>query len=209
MLLKKIVYNNAMIKVAVTGNIASGKSCVEEYIKQSGYKVIDADKINHEILSYDENIIRKIKNLFTGYDILSNEGNLSREKIGKIVFSDKEKMKQLENILYKEISKRINRFFEENKSESIVFVSAAMLFESGFYKDYDKIIFVSASSDIRKKRLIERNNYTEEYAQKRISAQECEEEKIKKSDFVIENNTDLCELKNKTLEVLRNLTNLL
>ena len=74
---------------------------------------------------------------------------------------------------------------------------------------YDKIIFVSAPSDIRKKRLIERNNYTEEYAQKRISAQECEEEKIKKSDFVIENNTDLCELKNKTLEVLRNLTNLL
>ncbi|MBQ4122152.1 dephospho-CoA kinase [bacterium] len=190
-----------MIKVAITGNIASGKSCVEEYLKQLGYKLVDADKINHEILNTDKTTIKKIIQIFDEYDITDENNSISREKLGKIVFDNKEKLKELESILHKEISNKINAFFEENKKEKIVFVSAALLFESGFYKDYDKVIFVSAKEEIRLKRLITRNNYTIEYAKKRISSQDAEEQKIKKSDFVIENNSDLQSLK-KQVEII-------
>ena len=117
-----------MIKVAITGNIASGKSCVEEYLKQLGYKLVDADKINHEILNTDKTTIKKIIQIFDEYDITDENNSISREKLGKIVFDNKEKLKELESILHKEISNKINAFFEENKKEKIVFVSAALLF---------------------------------------------------------------------------------
>lgn len=198
-----------MIKIAITGNIASGKSCVEDIIMQAGYKVADADKINHEILAHDFKTVEKIKKLFNGYDITDNNGNISREKLGNIVFNNPAKMKQLEDILYKEINKKINLFYEEHKTEPIIFISAAMLFESGFYKDFDKIIFISASEEIRLKRLIKRNNYTKEYAQKRISAQEDENIKTEKSDFIIENNSDLDSLKIQIMKVLNELSTLL
>ena len=81
-----------MIKVAITGNIASGKSCVENYLNDKGFKVIDADKVNHSLLLHDDEVIKEIKNLFKNQDIIGIDGTLSREKIGKIVFSDK-KMK--------------------------------------------------------------------------------------------------------------------
>lgn len=197
-----------MIKAAITGNIASGKSCVEELIIKAGYKVIDADKINHEILSKDIKTIKEIKAAFFGYDITDENGNISRRKLGSIVFDNPLKKKELEDILYKEISKKINLFIEENRKESVVFVSAAMLFESGFYKDFDKIIFISAPEEIRLNRLIKRNNYTIEYAKKRISAQEDEISKMKKSHFIIENNSDLHSLEIQTINVLKELSTL-
>lgn len=198
-----------MIKIAITGNIASGKSCVEELIRNASFKVADADKINHEILLNDTKTINKIKELFKNFDIIDENGNISRTKLGNIVFFSPQMMKALEEILYKEISNRINIFFRENQSEKLVFVSAAMLFESGFYKDYDKIIFVSAKEDIRLKRLVERNDYSVEYAKQRINSQEKEDEKILKSDYVIYNNSDLSTLKKEVSKVLLQLSNLL
>lgn len=198
-----------MIKVAITGNIASGKTCVEKIISDAGYTVLDADKINHNILINNKNIINKIKETFKDFDITIEDGSLSREKIGKIVFENNEKKKQLEKILFKEISKEIDILFKENKDKPIIFVSAAMLFESGFYKDYDKIIFVSADEKIRTERLIKRNNYTMEYAIKRITAQDKEDYKIKLSDYIIYNNSDFNSLKIQTTKVLQELSNLL
>ena len=197
-----------MIKVAITGNIASGKSCTEEYIRQAGYIVIDSDKINHDILAHDIKTIQLIKQAFKDFDITKKDGSISREKLGQIVFRNKEKKKLLENILYKEISKKIELFFESYKTESIIFVSAAMLFESGFYKDYDKIIFVSAPKEVRLRRLIERNNYSYEYALERINAQEDEDRKLEKSDYIINNTADLVSLKKQTLEILKELSSL-
>lgn len=198
-----------MIKVAITGNIASGKSCAEEYIRQAGYIVIDADKINHDILAYNINVIRSVKQEFKDFDIIEEDGSISRNKLGQIVFRNKEKKKLLEDILYNEISEKIESFLKMYKTESIIFVSAAMLFESGFYKDYDKIIFVSAPKNIRLKRLMKRNNYSLEYAIARINSQENEESKIIKSDYIINNTSDFQYLKKQTLEILQKLSNLL
>ena len=194
-----------MKKIAITGNIASGKSQVEKELISLGYKVVDTDKINHFILASDINVINEIKEAFKNDDITDELGKISREKLGKIVFSVDYKKVKLEEILHKRIFEKINDFYEENRNEKIIFVSVPLLFESKQEKNFDKIIFISADEDIRLERLIKRNNYTKEYAKIRIKSQENEKNKIEKSDFIIYNNSDLSNLKKQIKDVLNQL----
>ena len=128
-------------------------------------------------------------------------------KIGKVVFSYSDMKKQLEKVLHKRIFKKTQDLIEQNSSEKIVFISVPLLFESKIENKFDKIIFVSADESIRLERLMKRNLYDREYAEKRIKAQDCEEEKIKKSDFVIYNNSDFDSLKLQIDDVLKKLIN--
>ena len=194
-----------MIKVALTGNIASGKSQVEKILLSMGYKVADTDKINHFILLTDRIAINEIKASFSDDDILDEDETISREKLGKIVFSEGEKKLKLEAILHKRIIAKVIDFFNENSSEKVVFVAIPLLFETHQEGLFDKIIFVSADEDVRLKRLMERNNYSKKYAKARIASQEPETEKILKSDYVIYNNADFISLRNNVNSVLNKL----
>ena len=102
----------------------------------------------------------------------------------------------------------MEEFFNENKNEKVVFVSIPLLFETKQEKTFNKIIFISADKETRLKRLIKRNNYTKEYALTRINSQMEEDEKIKKSDFVINNNSDLKNLEQSVKNVLNTLLNI-
>lgn len=193
-----------MIKVAITGNIASGKSQIENILSSQGFKVIDCDKVNHKLLSENIEVINQIKYEF-GENILTSDNSISKQKLSEIIFNSAEKKKKLENILHKKILEQINTFFDKNKNEKIVFVSAALLFEANWQNYFDKIIFVSADEKIRLQRLIARNTLTKEQALKRIKSQLKEQEKIQKSDFVVYNNTDLINLKKSVLNIIKNL----
>lgn len=191
-----------MIKVAVTGNIASGKSQVERFISELGYFVVDADKLGHQVLlDYKEEIIP----LFENDDILDESGEISRIKLGNIVFFDEEKKKNLEKFSHKKIREKICELFLLNKDKELVFVAVPLLFEAEMENLFDKIIFVSAPESIRVDRLMKRNNYTKEQAMARINSQQEEQEKIKKSDFVINNNSDLENLKQLTIKTIEQL----
>ena len=192
-----------MKKIAITGNIASGKSTVENFIKEKGYEVFDADKICHFAMQNDKKIIHKIKEVFG--DITDNIGNIDRQKLGEIVFRDKYAKITLENILHPYVKKQLQKFFLQNSDKIFVFASIPLLFEAKMDKIFDKIILVCADENIRLKRIIKRNNFSKEHATARIQAQLSQEEKMKLADFIIQNNKDIETLKCEVEKILKNL----
>ncbi|MEE3349581.1 MAG: dephospho-CoA kinase [Candidatus Gastranaerophilaceae bacterium] len=191
-----------MIKIAITGNIASGKSEVQKIIEQYGYDVLDTDKVSHEIL---KNNSKDIKSLFTDKDITTDNGEISREKLGKIVFQNIEDKQKLENYMHPIIKKNIEEFFTKNSDKEFSFVGIPLIFEAGMSNLFDKIIFVYCDDEIREKRLIKRNNYSPEYAKQRMASQMPQEKKVKLSDIIIKNNGDLEELKSSVIGILSKL----
>ena len=142
-----------MLKIAITGNIASGKSQVEKFISEK-YTVYDADKIAHQIL-----------------------GNVDRKKLGEKVFSDPAARKKLEEFIHPKVKDEILKIFEQNMD--VVFISIPLLFETGFDALFDKIIFVQCDDDIRLQRLMRRNDFTEEQALKCSTAPKRKNAKIR------------------------------
>ena len=173
-----------MIKYAIVGNIASGKSVMERVLDKHGFVVLDSDLMAHDVLMDKPDVAKA----FSDYDVFEY-GRLSREKLGKLVFNDSELKQKLEGIVHPLILEEIKTAFETFKDEKMIFVSVPLLFEVGWEKNFDKIIFVKSEDNIRLERLMNRNCYTKEYAQKRIASQSSQDEKIKKSDYVIENNS--------------------
>lgn len=191
-----------MIKFALCGNIASGKSTVQKLLENQGYRVLDTDKVAHELLTVNNS---ELFLEFKKFDVFEN-GEFSREKLGKLVFTNKEIKQKLENILHPQIREKIKEFFEQNQNEKYLFVGIPLLFEANMTDLFDKIIFIYADDDIRLKRLLLRNGYSVEYAKARLNSQMRQEEKTQKSDYVINNNGSIEELyKNlfKLLEQIR------
>ncbi|MBQ8168771.1 dephospho-CoA kinase [bacterium] len=188
-----------MRRIAIVGNIASGKTEVEKILKKTGFMVLDTDKVGHDLLEYSDDV----KVVFKDFDILE-EGKISREKLGKIVFANEKLLEKLNSVLHPLIAQRILDFFEINKDQRVLFVAIPLLFEAGMEDLFDEIIFVYANDDIRLERLIRRNGYTREYALKRMNAQIPQQEKISKADFVINNEGTLADLEDQTMQLLTN-----
>ncbi|MBR2525353.1 dephospho-CoA kinase [bacterium] len=188
-----------MLKIAIVGNIASGKSTVEKMLTDKGFCVFDTDKISHEILESKSGIV---KNVFKNFDISDEEGNISRKKLGKIVFNNQKYKTELENIIYPDLKIKINNIFEQNCNEKFIFISIPLLFEVGWEDMFDKVLFIEANDDIRLLRLMQRNNLTANEAGIRMAAQNIQSEKIKKSDFIIRNNDDIMFLQKQIDEII-------
>ena len=179
-----------MLKVGITGNIASGKSAVQNILENLGYSVFDADKSAHNFLLKSQKVLETF-------------GTNSREILAKTVFCDPLKLKKLEDILHPLVKEDMLDFFHKNASKELVFASVPLLFEAGFDKLVDKIIFVSAPYELRLERLIQRNGYDRDYARLRLNSQLDEKQKIPKCSCIIVNDGDFNLLEQKTKECLK------
>ena len=172
------------MNIGITGSIACGKSTVSNYLKEKGYTIIDADKLGHIALTSDE-VKEKLKKSF-GYTILENN-EISREKLGKLVFGNNENLKVLNSIVHPYIRKIILQFQEKHRDERLVFLDIALLFEAGFEDLVEKIIVVHVDEKIQLARLMSRNALSKEQAMFRIESQMSSNDKSKLGNYVINN----------------------
>ncbi len=175
-----------MIKIAITGPIASGKSLVEKFFQREGAVTLDTDKVAHEILAGNSDIMKKF-------------GTTDRKKLAEIVFSDKQKLKQLENIIHPEVKKEVEKFFTDNKEEEMVAVSVPLLYEAGMEGMFDFVITVTSSEKLQIERLTRDRGLSKDEALKRIRARDFKP----KGDFIIENNDTIDNLQKKVKNIIR------
>lgn len=180
--------------IGLTGGIGSGKTTVAQYIAQKGVPVYVSDLEAKRITELPETI-QEIREIF-GDTILNTSGFLDRKELGNIVFNDPEKLKQLNQIIHPKVKQHFLDWLKKNKNQPFVVKEAAILFETGGDKDCDYIILVTAPIDVRVERTVKRDGLTKQQVMDRINNQISDEEKAKKSDFVI-NNIDLQDTFNK------------
>ncbi|MFV8335858.1 dephospho-CoA kinase [Flavobacterium sp. RSP29] len=185
--------------IGLTGGIGSGKTTIANYFKSFGIPVYIADDEARKIMQSSE-IISVIKAVF-GDEVFHNE-KLNRQQLAKIVFNSPEKLEKLNNIVHPAVKKHFDQWLLQHKNVPYVIYEAAILFESGSYKNCDFIITVTSPVDLRIQRVMERDKTTRELVLKRINAQWTDEQRISKSDFVIEN-TAIETTKLKVVKILK------
>ena len=179
--------------IALTGSISTGKSSAVELLKQTGFHIIDADSVAHQVLDEQHQAIaRKFG------EELVKEGKVDRKSLGKMIFADKEKRKVLEELLHPLIYARIadESTLLDKRAEPYI-VDIPLFFEGGRYA-IESVIVVYAKKEQQLKRLIQREGYSEEEALLRINAQIDIEEKRKNATYAIDNSGDLKQLQYET-----------
>lgn len=189
--------------IGLTGGIGSGKTTIANLFRAAGVPVFIADD-EARMISQTPEIIAAIKNAF-GSTIFDDD-KLNREKLSQIVFGNPEQLKLLNAIIHPAVKKHFDIWVLNYKKAPFVIYEAAILFESGSFKNCDFIITVTAPLEERIKRVIQRDKTTREQVLKRINAQWNDEQRMEKSDFVIEN-TNLEMAKSKVNQILKILNN--
>jgi len=198
--------NNVKI-VGITGGIGSGKSTVSKFIEEKGYKVINSDKKAKKLYLENEELKKNLIKEF-GSDFYLADGNINKSYIESIVFGEdeasKEKLAKLNRLVHPLVIQdnidEIDRLVEDG--EKLIFVESALIFEINMEEAYDYIICVFSDQEKAIERVISRDNTNKEQILKRMQNQLSPQEKKKKSDFVINNNSTLEELKKATDFVL-------
>lgn len=175
-----------MKKIGITGGIGSGKSTVCKIFETFGVPVYYADIEAKKITNNDPEIRRQLISLY-GEEIYLPSGTINREKLAGIIFSNKQELKKVNSIIHPVVKKYYRNWVTENKNHKYLLKEAAILFESGSYKEQDLIITVVSPLEKRIERVQKRDGHSRETVLKKIENQMSDEEKIKKSDFVIYN----------------------
>lgn len=188
--------------IGLTGQSGAGKTTVCRVFEESGFAIINADKIARQIMEKGLPCLEEVTECF-GKEILNEDGNLNRQKLADIVFNDKEKLKQLNAISYPYITSEILKRIEilNNENRKYVLLDAPTLFESRADDFCDLIISVTASEKNRTSRVAERDGITQEQIKQRFSSQHTERFFVNHSDFIIKNNKTIDELIEKAKEV--------
>lgn len=183
-----------MLKVGLTGGIACGKSFTLKEFQRHGAHAIDADEIVHQLLLPGHAGYRKILETF-GTGFLKADSQLDRRRLGELVFSDEAVRQRLNAIIHPLVFAEEKRQIEEaelmGRHTPMIVVDAALMIETGSYRNYDVILMVYSRPEVQLMRLVLRDHLTEDEAQRRIASQMPLLEKLKYADYVIENSGKL------------------
>ncbi len=191
--------HSAVLAVAVTGGIASGKSLVCGMFQKRGARVIDADEIGRKVVEERPEVLSGIVRCF-GSGILRDDGALDRRKLAGIVFGSRENLNRLNGIVHPFLIAELRRRvadLERSGFEGVVVADAALIYEWNLVEMFDAIVVVSSGQEARLKRIRERDSLDAEEALARVLSQIPQEEKIARADFHIANDGSLEELEAK------------
>lgn len=195
-----------LLKIAVTGGLASGKSSVCAVLEESGAYVVSADQIVHQLLSLNTLIGQQVVDLL-GLSIVEN-GHLNRKNIANVVFSDRQKLKALEKILHPAVLDEIEQKYHEvqqTQKYNLFVAEIPLLYESEAHIQFDYILCVTSDPELALKRFQEKTHLSREEYHKRMSFQMPLHEKITKAHFTLTNNGDLEQLKTQVYSFLKEL----
>lgn len=177
-----------MLKIGITGGIGSGKSTVCGLLEKFDVPVYYADDRAKWLMNHQEKLKQQLVEAF-GKAVYDTGGNLDRAYLGQLVFNDKTQLERLNSIVHPAVFEDGQAWQEEQAAKGALYTlkEAALLFETGSYKQLDKIIVVTAPEDLRIKRVMDRDGVTEEAVRARMDKQWPDEKKVKMADFVVEN----------------------
>jgi dephospho-CoA kinase len=193
-----------MLNVALTGNIAAGKSAGAELFRRWGATVLDADTIVRQVQASGGPVMRRIAERF-GEAVVRPDGSLDRPALRRIVMADAGAREALEHIVHPAVyARRAELAAEaEARGDRIVVSDIPLLFESGDAEAFDLVVLVDAPEPMRRRRLVEQRGLSEAEAEDMIRAQLPASAKRARSHFVIDNDGDLAALERAASEVWR------
>jgi dephospho-CoA kinase len=192
-----------VLRAALTGGIACGKSVVAGVLREKGCFVHSADAAAHDLISPGRPAWKKIVARF-GEEVLKPDRTIDRGRLGRTVFSDPGARLFLNKLLHPLVlagEKRLIARLEREGRTAIFISEAALTIEAGYSRFYDKIIVVHCPEGVQVRRLMERDGITEEEARKKIGSQMLGEEKLRHADYVIEASGSLRETIEQTERV--------
>jgi dephospho-CoA kinase len=178
-----------MLRVGLTGGIATGKSTVGAMFVELGCHLIESDQITHQLFEPGQAVHAAVVKQF-GNRILAPDGTIDRRILGDIVFKDPQVRAKLNGLVHPAIIQRQQEWLQEMEAQDphgIAIVDAALMIEVGTYKNYNKVIVVTCSPEMQRERLRARSPLSAGEIESRIRSQMPAEEKIKYADFVIDN----------------------
>lgn len=189
--------------IGLTGGIATGKSTVSRILKTRGYPVIDADILAREAVQIGTEAHQRISQAF-GPDSIQASGELNRARIGEVVFSDRSKLDLLESIIHPEVRKLALAKKAELAASGhfAAFYDVPLLFEKKMEDLFDAVVVVAATPELQKARLMMRNGFSSDEANRRIASQIAIEEKVKRGHHVIHNHGSVADLEKQVDEFL-------
>lgn len=189
--------------IGVTGGIASGKSTISNIIKNLGFTVVDADLAARVVVEPGQSAYNEVVATF-GSDILNQDGSINRAQLGAIIFNNEEKRLKLNEIVHPAIRAYMNSQKEEAfaRGEKVVFMDIPLLFESKLTNTVDVSLLVYVDDEVQLKRLMERNNLSEEEALARIRSQMPLSEKRALADEMIDNNGSIEDSRRQLMLIL-------
>lgn len=174
--------------IGLTGGIATGKSTVARFLEENGAVVIDADSLSREAVAPGSRALERVVALF-GADMLLPDGSLDRKRLGRVVFADPDKRRQLEQVMHPEIRRLADERIDSLAAEGhgVVFYMAPLLIESGATDRVDEIWVVTVRPDVQRERLMARDGIGLEEAERIIASQMPLDEKERRGRIVIDN----------------------
>jgi dephospho-CoA kinase len=182
-----------MLRVGLTGGIASGKSTVSGIFANLGATILDADEVAREVLLPGQPAWTRLRQVF-GQEFFHPDGTVKRKQLRKLVFADPAKRKQLNAIVHPEVMKEIIRRAESWSSleqAGVLVVDVPLLLEVGVANRFDKVVVVYARESLQIRRLMQRDEISEDEAKQALKAQMALSKKVEQADYVIDNSGSL------------------